>query len=111
MPRAAFARDLCSAVHDREHASLLSVLASKPALTLYHRLYGRSGFRHYLQQSTQGQQAAQIRFQLRSGTSTPCQHDSQFRDKPSHDRMDRICSASEELESGESTQHVTLPGI
>ena len=36
------------------------------------------------------------------------QHDSRFRDQPSHDRVDRICPACEEPDSIESIQHVLL---
>ena len=36
------------------------------------------------------------------------QHDSRFRDQPSHDTMDRICPACEEIDSIESIQHVLL---
>ena len=34
------------------------------------------------------------------------QHDSRFRDQPSHDRQDRICLACEQPDSIESVQHV-----
>lgn len=76
MPRAEFARELCCAVHDRDHVSLLGVLGSRPELALYQRVYEGPGFRQYLQRSTHGQRAAQMRFQLRSGTSMLRQHDS-----------------------------------
>ena len=36
------------------------------------------------------------------------QHDSRFRDQPSHDREDRICPACEEADSIESIHHVVL---
>ena len=97
LPHRQFAQELCSAVHDRDHASFLSMLASKPELALYQRIYEGPGFREYLQRSTEGQQAAQIRFQLRSGTSMLRQHDSRFRDQPSHDTEDRICPACKRL--------------
>ena len=61
MPRAAFARELCCAVHDRDHASLLSVLAGRPELALYQRVYEGPGSRQYLQRSTHGQRAARIK--------------------------------------------------
>ncbi len=108
LPRKEFDRELCSAVHDRDQAALLCALAGKPELALYQRIYEGPGFREYLQRSTQGQQAAQIRFQLRSGTSMLRQHDSRFRDQPNHDREDRICPACEEPDSIESIQHVLL---
>ncbi len=108
LPRGEFARELCSAVHDRDHASLLGVLASMPELALYHCVYEGPGFREYLQRSTHGQQAARIRFQLRSGTSMLRQHDSRLRDQASHDTEDRICPVCEEPDSIESIQHVLL---
>ena len=53
-----FAREPCSAVydsavddsavHDRDHASFLGVLASKPELALYQRIYEGPGFGEYL---------------------------------------------------------------
>ena len=46
------ARELCSAVHDRDHVSLMSVLASKPELAFYHRLNEGLGLREYLKRST-----------------------------------------------------------
>ena len=52
-----------------------------------------------------------MRFQLRSGTSMLRQHDSRFKDQPSHDRQDRICPACEQPDSIESVQllqHVSL---
>ena len=103
-----FARELCSALHDRDHASFLGALASKPELALYQRIYEGPGFKEYLQHSTEGQQAAQIRFKLRSGTSMLRQRDSRFRNQPSHDREDRICPACEETDSIESIHHVLL---
>ena len=110
LPRQEFARGICSAVHDRDHAAFFSMLASKPELDLYQRIYEGPGFREYLQRSTGSRcsQAALIRFQLRSGTSMLRQHDSRFRDQPSHDREDRICPACEQPDSIESVQHVLL---
>ena len=108
MPHAEFARELCSAVHDKDHASPLSVQASRPELALYQRVYEGPGYRQYLQRSTQGQRAAQIRFQLRSGTSMLRQHDSRFRDQASHDTVDRLCPVCKEPNSIESIQHVLL---
>ena len=110
LPRSEFTRHVCSAVHDRDHAAFLSVLAGRPDLDLYRRLYEGPGFRAYLQRSTHshGHQAALMRFQLRSGTSMLRQHDSRFRDQPSHDREDRICPACEQPDSIESVQHVLL---
>ena len=108
MPRRDFALQLCAAVHDRDHASFWGALAGKPELALYQRIYEGPGFREFLQRSTQGQKTAQIRFQLRSGTSMLRQHDSRFRDQPSHDRVDRICPACEEPDSLEPIQHVLL---
>ena len=69
-------------------------------LVLYHRVYEGPGFREYLQRSTEGQQAAWIRFQLRLGTSMLRQHDSQFRDQASHDTEDRICPVYEHPRGG-----------
>ena len=80
-----FARQLCGAVHDRDHALILSLSASRPDLALYQRVYKGPRFQEYLQRSRQGQQEAQIRMQLRSGTSMSRQHDSRFWDRPSHD--------------------------
>ena len=80
MPRRESALELYSAVHDKDRASFLGALASKPELVLFQRIYKGPGFREYLQRNTQGQQAAQIRFQLRSRTSMLRQHDNRFRD-------------------------------
>ena len=86
------------------------MLASSPDLDLYRRVYEGPGFRAYLQRSTGSHacQAALIPFQLRSGTSMLSQHDSRFRDQPSHDRQDCICPACEQPDSIESVQHVLL---
>ena len=108
LPQEEFARELSSAVHDRDHTSFLSLLASRPELALHQRVYEGPRLKHYLQRSIQGQQAAQVRFQLRSGTSMLRQHDSHFRDQPSHDTKDRICPACGEPDSVESLQHVLL---
>ena len=108
VPRQEFDRELCSAVHDRDQAAFLRAIAGKPELALYQRIYEGPGFKEYLQRSAQGQQAAQIRFQLRCGTSMLRQHDSRFRDQPNYDRVDRICPACEESDSIESVQHVLL---
>ena len=110
LPSPEFTRGICGAVHDRDHAAFLVVLASRPDLDLYHRVYEGPGFRAYLQRSTgsHARQAALMRFQLRSGTSMLRQHDSRFRDQPSHDRQDRICPACEQPDSIESVQHVLL---
>ena len=65
----------------------------------------------YLQRDTRGQQAAQLRFQLRSGTSMLRHHDSLLRDQPSYDMEDRLCAACcEPARTGsmESLQHVLL---
>ena len=77
-------------------------------VVLQHGQYEGPEFREYLQRSTEGPQAAQIRFQLRSGTSMLRQHDSRFRDQPSHDTEDRICPACKETDSIESIHHVLL---
>ena len=108
LPHREFARELYSAVHDRDHALLLRVLASKPELALYGRVYEGPGLRRYLQRCTHGQQAARIRFQLRSGTSVLRHHDSRLRDQPSYDTVDRICPACGEADSIESVHHVLL---
>ena len=60
LPRREFVRELCSAVHDRDHASLLSVLASRPELALYQRIYEGPGFRQYLQRSTVAADSKQL---------------------------------------------------
>ena len=78
-----FAWQLCGAVHDRDHGCGLT--ASRPELALYQRVYKGPRFQEYLQRSRQGQQEAQVSFQLRSGTSMSRQHDSRFWDQPSHD--------------------------
>ena len=110
MPRKEFVQELCSAVHDRDHGAFLSTLGSKPELALYQRIHEGPGFREYLQRSlsTAGQQGALLRFQLRSGTSMLRQHDSRFRDQPSHDTEDRICPTCGEPDSIESVHHVLL---
>ena len=108
LPRREFAQELCRAIHDRDHASFWGTLACKPELALYQRIYEGPGFREYLQRNTDGQQAARVRFQLRSGTSMLRQHDSRFRDQPSHDRADHICPACKEIDSIQSIQHVLL---
>ena len=110
LPSPEFTRGICGAVHDRDHAAFLVVLASRPAIGLYPRVYEGRGFRAYLQRSTgsHARQAALMRFQLRSGTSMLRQHDSRFRDQPSHDRQDRICPACEQPDSIESVQHVLV---
>ena len=110
MPRKEFVQELCSAVHDRDHTAFLSTLASKAELALYQRIYEGPGFKEYLQRSlsTAGQQGALLRFQLRSGTSMLRQHDSRFRDQPSHDTEDRICPACGEPDSVESVHHALL---
>ena len=110
MPRKEFVQELCSSVHDRDHGAFLSTLASKPELALYQRIYEGPGFKEYLQRSlsTAGQQGALLRFQLRSGTYMLRQHDSRFRDQPSHDTEDRICPTCGEPDSIESVHHVLL---
>ena len=110
LPRPEFTRGICSAVHDRDHAAFLSVLASRPDLDLYRHVYEGLGFRAYLQRSTgtHARQGALTRFQLRSATSMLRQHDSRFRNQPSHDRQDRICPACEQPDSIESIHHVLL---
>ena len=95
-------------MRERERAAFLYALTSKPELALYERIYEGPGFREYLQRNTKGQQAAQFRFQLRSGTSTLRHHDSRFRDQPSYDTEDRICAACGEPDSIESVHHVLL---
>jgi len=75
------------------------------SLSLYQRIYEGPEFREYLQRSTEGQhalQAAQMRFQLRLGTSMLRQHDSRFKDQPSHDRESCVFPAWEEPDSIES---------
>ena len=64
LPSPEFTRGICSAIHDRDHAAFLIVLASRPDLDLYHRIYEGPGFRAYLQRSTGSHacQAALIRF-------------------------------------------------
>ena len=94
LPSPEFTRGICGAVHGRDHAAFLVVLASRPDLDLYDRVYEGLGFRAY--------------FQLRSGTSMLRQHDNRFRDQPSHDRLDRICPACKQPDSIESIQHVLL---
>ena len=49
----------------RDHGASLRVLAIKPELALYDHVYEVPGFKDFLQRDTKGQQAAQIRFQLR----------------------------------------------
>ena len=93
LPRGEAAGELCNAVCDRDHPSCLSLLASRPELALYQRVYGEPEFRQYLQRGTQGQQAARVRFQLRSGTFMLRKHDNRLRDQPRHDTEDRICPA------------------
>ena len=82
LPRREFDQELCSAVHERDHAAFLRMLASKPELALYKRIHEDSGFRVYLQRDTRGQQAAQLRLQLRSGTSILRHHDSRIGTSP-----------------------------
>ena len=82
LPCKEFDRELCATVCDRDQAAFLRTIAAKPELALYQRMYEGPGFREYLQRSTQGQQAAQIRFQLRCGTSTLRQHDSRLGTSP-----------------------------
>ena len=62
LPRQGFVQELCSAVHERDHAAFSSALTSKPELALYERIYEGPGFREYLKCDTKGQHAAQIRF-------------------------------------------------
>lgn len=50
-------------------AAFFRTLASKPELALYECIYDGPGSKGYLQPDTRGQQAAQFRIQLRSGTS------------------------------------------
>ena len=110
LPSLEFTRGICGAVRDRDHVAFLTILASRPDLDLYRRVYEGPGFRAYLQRSTGSHacQAALIRFQLCSGTSMLRQHDSRFRDQPSDDRQDRVCPACEQQDSIESIQHVLL---
>ena len=110
LPRPEFTQDICSVVHDRDHAAFLSVLASMPDLDLYQRVYEGPGFRRHLQRGTGSHacQAALIRLHLRSGTSMLRQHDGRLMDKPSHDKQDRICPACKQPNRIESVQHVLL---
>ena len=52
LPRRQFARELCSAVCVKDHATFLSQLASRPELALYKRVCEGPGSRQYLQRST-----------------------------------------------------------
>ena len=110
LPRPEFIQDICSVVHDRDHAAFLSVLTSMPDLDLYQRVYEGPGFRAYLQRGAGSHacQAALIRFHLRSGPSILRQHDGRLMDKPSHDRQDRICLACKQPNSMQSVQHISL---
>ncbi len=106
--RKEFDRDLCIAIHDRDQAAFLCAFAGKPELALYQRIYEGPGLGEYSQHSAQGQQAAQIRFQLRCGTSILCQRDSRFRDQPNHDKEDTTCPACKKPDSIEAIEHVLL---
>ena len=110
LPRPEFTLGICNAVHDRDHIAFLSVLATRPDLDLYRRVCEGHGFRAYLQRSTSSHacKPALIRFQLHSRTSMLRQHDSRFRDQPSHDRQDCIRPACEQADRIESVQHVLL---
>ena len=84
LPRSHFTPDICSAVHGRDHAAVLSVMVGRLEPDLYQRLYEGPGFRAYCSRAhfnyiSCGHQAALIRFQLRSGTSMSQQHDSRSR--------------------------------
>ena len=89
-------------VHDRDHAAFLSVLASKPDLDLYRRVYEGPSFKAYLQHrpGSYARRAALLRFRLRSGTSMLRHHDRKcnrkFKYQPSHDTQGRICPACEQ---------------
>ena len=48
LPSPEFTRGICGAVHDRDHAAFLVVVASMPDLDPYHRVYEGPGFRAYL---------------------------------------------------------------
>ena len=87
---------------ERDHAAFLHALTSKPELALYERIYEGPGFMESFQRYTKGQQAAQIRFQLRSGTSMLWHRDNRFRDQASYDTEDRICAACGEPNGIES---------
>ena len=63
-------------MHERDHAAFSGMPASKPELALYEQIYEGPGFRKHIGRDTEGQQAAQIRFQLRSGTPMLRHHDS-----------------------------------
>ena len=52
------ARELCTAVHDRDQAAYLYALAGKLELALYQRIYEGPRVREYLQRIAQGQQGA-----------------------------------------------------
>ena len=75
---------------------------------MYGRIYEDPESKEYLERGTIGQQAAQLRSQLRSGISMLRNHDSRFKDQPSHDTEDRICAACSEPGSIESIHHVLL---
>ena len=64
LPSLEFTRGICGAVHDRDHVAFLTMLASRPDLDLYRRVYEGPDFRAYLQRSTGSHacQAALIRF-------------------------------------------------
>ena len=82
LPRREFIQELCSALHERDHAALFRTLASKPELALYERIYEGARSKEYLQRDTRGQEAAQLRFQQRSGTSILRHHDSRLGTSP-----------------------------
>ena len=48
LPSPEFTRGICGAVHDRDHAAFLVVVASMPDLDPYHRVCEGPGFRAYL---------------------------------------------------------------
>ena len=45
LPHPEYIRDICSAIHDRDHAAFLSVLVGRPDLDIYCRVYKNSGFK------------------------------------------------------------------
>ena len=104
MPRVNFARELSSAVHDRDHASFLNVLASKPELAFKPITYtsvfmGAQDSNGICSGERTDNRHLRDDFDYERSTSILCQHDGCFKDQPSHDTMDRICLACKEPES------------
>ena len=107
--RSAFISSVTSAVYERDATDFSRALSTKPRLGIYNRVNEGPGVKQYLLRSSGRHQAAQIRFQFRSGTSMLQHHCSRFRNSHHADDEEEEnsrCQLCQGEDTVESVQHV-----